>query len=67
MITLTFFYTAETTDWPDHDAENNPWCIAGPSRVQSTTYRRQIIDLLDKGFTPEYLDEVRSNIEVGGW
>lgn len=46
---------------------NNAWCIAAPGHVRNSCWRFQIINLLDKGFTAEYLDEVRPDIDVCDW
>jgi len=46
---------------------NNAWCVAAPGNVRNSCWRFQIIDLLAKGLTAKYLDEVKPDIDVCEW
>lgn len=54
----------DTDDWPEEN-RNNCWCIAAASGPSS--WRTQTINLLDQGFIPEYLDEMKPAIKVYEW
>ncbi|KAJ7363537.1 F-box only protein 2 [Desmophyllum pertusum] len=57
-----------TADLPDPDG-NNRWCVSADYFEGKSEYccRAQMIDLLARGFTPEYLDEMKPDIEVYEW
>ena len=61
---FVFSCVLDTDDWPEEN-RNNCWCIAAASGPSS--WRTQTINLLDQGFIPEYLDEMKPAIKVYEW
>lgn len=65
MTTWSPFCIPGTDDWPEQDG-NSRWSVAA-ANARRSCWKVQTVDLLAKGFTPEYLDEMKPPIEVYEW